>query len=665
MRTHRTHAIVAPWSTAPAAVVDAERLAAVRIEPVLRQRRQALVLDLYLADGDGATVVPLVLADPVTIAERDRDPLVFPAGTPGDDAFAAAVAERVLPHLERLVLSGERIAEHVLMLAASPAFEAARAAGCFGAAPLRESLVRLAPYRYARRFARGRSVRIDAPDAAGGWAVLRDLGPVAVASARRDAADLRWYGDAPVAGDRADVAIVSAGGDPGDAACIVRLDAGGPGDAPSELRSASTVVEVVDPLALDVTISFDPAEGPTRRWFAVERAVEPARRTVPALAFAAAGGSAGRIAVVLGRADGPSRPSADTDEARALVSALAAEGFDAVLAADAGELAGAALVHLFGTRDGRRAREIAAAARRTGAPLAVHAHDDDAAGGGWWGGEVARHCFEYGDDERAVESYLAMLARRAVAVGAASADVRYAPPEANAADADAVLRDAAVVFAATEEEAESIRARTGRRGTIVIAAPLIAGPSAVHDHADRAPIGALVGPDPFALVHAPLAPLANQLLVARCAADAGIPLVLAGPVADASYLERIREFGGPGLILLPGEPSPAVATALYASAAVVIDAAWAGEGGARLAAAALAGARLAISDRRRFTVPGIAARRFDPADTGALTRALGEAWDEALRGPARPDPETFAALAPGAVVRAIVRGYAAIESPVA
>jgi len=85
-----------------------------------------------------------------------------------------------------------------------------------------------------------------------------------------------------------------------------------------------------------------------------------------------------------------------------------------------------------------------------------------------------------------------------------------------------------------------------------------------------------------------------------------------------------------------------------------------GEGGSRLAAAALAGTRLALADRRRFDVPGVAPRRFDPADATALTRALGDAWDEALRAPARPAPETVAALAPGTVVRTIVRGYAAI-----
>jgi hypothetical protein len=661
VRTHRTHELIAPWSTA-APVLDARRLAAVRIEPVQRQRRPALALDLYLAGEAGGTVIPLVLAEPTVIVERDRDPLIFPHGTPGDDAFAVALAERILPHLEALVLSGEPIREHVLRLAAAPVFDAARAAGCFGAAPLRDALARLAPYRYARRFARMRTVRIDAPDAVGGWALLRDAGTVAVAAARRGPAELAWYSDAPVAGGRADVAIVGADADAGDAPCVLRLDADGalradPSTSSGQADSCPLWVDVVDPLPLDVGVVFDPAQGPVRRWFAVERAPEPALRTVPDLRHAAAGGSTGRIAVILGRADALLRPSADTDEARALADALAAEGFDAQLAESPDELHGADLIHLVGTRDGRRARAVVEAGRRAGVPVAVHAHDEDAASGGWWGAEVARYCFEYGDDERDVGSYLGMLARRAVAVGAARADVRYAPAEAAVDDAAAALRDASVVFAATDEEAAAIRARTGRRGPVAVVAPLAPA-------APPLPIGRLAGADRFVLVHAPIGPLANQLLVARCAADAAIPLVLAGPVADVAYLERVREFGGPGLVVLAGEPSPGVAAALRAAAAVVADAAWIGEGGARLAASALAGARLALADRRRFAVPGVEPRRFDPADAQALTRALGEAWDEALRTPGRTAPETVAALAPSAVLRSIVRGYAAIAAPV-
>jgi hypothetical protein len=231
-----------------------------------------------------------------------------------------------------------------------------------------------------------------------------------------------------------------------------------------------------------------------------------------------------------------------------------------------------------------------------------------------------------------------MLARRAVTVGAAGADAPYAPPDAALEDADAALRDASVVFAASEDEAESIRARTGRRGTIVVVPPLAPA-------GDPLPVGRLVGADPFVLVHAPIGPLGNQLFVARCAADAALPLVVTGPVADASYAERVREFGGGGLILLAGEPPPGVAAALRSAAAVVADAAWIGEGGARLAAAALAGARLAVADRRRFAAAGVEPHRFDPADARTLTRALGEAWDLALRSPGRAASETIAALA--------------------
>jgi hypothetical protein len=641
MRLHRTHDVLAPWSTG-VPVLDPARLAAVRIEPVFRQRLPALALDFYLAGDAGDTIVPAVLTDPAGVIERYRDPLIFPWGTPGGEAFASALAERVLPHLESLVLSGEPLSEHVLELAAAPRFEAARRAGCYGAAPLRDALTRLAPYRFAQRFARGRSVRIDAPDAVGGWALLRGIAAVAVAAGRREPAALAWYGDAPLAGDRADVAILDAAGEPHGAACVLRLDTDG-----------AHRVDVVDPLPLDVGISFDPAEGPVRRWFVVERAFETGGRGRPQLAYVASGGSAGCIRVVPSRADALTRPSADTDEARALVAALGAEGFDAQLVTLLEDLEGADLIHLIGTRDGRRARAVVETARRPGVAVAVHAHDEDAAHGGWWGAAVARHCFEYGSDERDLARYLEMLAKRAVSVGTARADGAFAPDEAGVDDAAFALREAGVVYAATASEAEAIRARTGRRGAIAVVPPLA-------QLVPPLPAGALVGPDGFALCHAPIGPVSNALLVARCAALAGIPLALAGPVVDASYLERIREFGGPNLMLLAGEPEPGVAAALRNAASIVVDAAWVGDGGSRLAAALLAGARLVVAERRRFEAPGAGVRRFDPADAAALTRALGEAWDEALRSPGGVPAEAAAAFAPTGVVRAIVRGYATI-----
>jgi len=648
MRRHRTHEIVAPWSTG-SAVFDASRLAAVRIEPVLRQRRPALVLDLYLAGDAGDTIVPLVLVDPATVIERDRDPLVFPFETPADDRFALGVAERVLPYLENLILRGERVTEHVLFLAAAPRFCAARDAGCFGAAPLRDTLARLAPYRYARRFVRGRTVRIDAPDAVGGWALLRGSCAAAVAGARREAPALAWYGDAPVAAGPADVCIVDAAADPGDAACVLRLDLS-PG--------AAHEVAAVDPVPLDVGFVFDPAEGPVRRRFAVERAPEALVTAAQPRATAARGSSAGRIAIIAGRTDARRCPSADTDEADALLAGLAAEGFDAVEVQLPHELDGADLVHVVGTREGRRVRAIVERARRARIPVAVHAYDEDAANGGWWGAEVGRHCFEYGSDEADLATYLGMLAKRAVSVGEVACGVPYAPEIAAVEDASIALRDASVVFVASSAEADALRRRTGRRGPIDVVVPLTA-------QADPAPVGRLVGSDRFVLVHAPIGPAGNQLLVARCAAEAAIPLVLAGPIADASYLERVREFGGAGLVVLAGEPGAGIAAALRASAGVVADAAWVGDGASRLAASALAGARLVVADRRRFDVPGVTPRWFDPADAVALTRALGEAWDEVLRGAAPVAPATRAALAPAAVVRSMLRAYAALSAAVA
>jgi hypothetical protein len=117
-------------------------------------------------------------------------------------------------------------------------------------------------------------------------------------------------------------------------------------------------------------------------------------------------------------------------------------------------------------------------------------------------------------------------------------------------------------------------------------------------------------------------------------------------------------------VVLPGEPSAGVAAALRSAGNVVVDAAWVGDGPARLAAAALAGARLVVADRRRFDPPGLELRRFDPADAVALTRALGEAWDEALRGGAGAASTVIAALAPAAAARSIVRAYATVAAAV-
>ena len=639
MRTHRTYQVVAPWSCGTP-VSDPDALVRVRLEPVMRQRRAALVLDLTLAAEDAHTVVPLVLVDLDVAVDRDRDPFVWPEGTPFDDAQARALMERVLPLVLERIADGTALAEEVVSFGAAPTFDAARAAGCYAAAPLRESLRRLGPYAFARRFARGRIVRIDAADADGGAALLRSLAAgIDVAPGASVAAARAWYGAPPQPQGSPDVAIVGPGAESGTAASIVRLDTpGGWG--------------LTDPMPLDIGFSFDPAEGPPIRRWTVERAALPRTRASIVVRPAPVGGSAGRIVVALARADAEHRPGADTDEAAALAAALRAEGFDAsICAGTADDLAAADLLHVIGTADGPRARALVDAGRERGIPVALHAFDEDAASGGWWGTAVARFCFEYGSDEADVAAYLKLLAARSVAVGGARGDAPFAPPQA--ADADAAIRNATVVFAADEQEAAALRTRTGRTGAVAIVAPLTGAVEA----AAGALLGALTGPDPFVLAHAPIDPRHNQLVLARAAAMAGLPLVCAGPVGDAAYLERVREFGGPLLCILP-EPDPAMAAALRAGAAVVADVAWIGDGASRSAAAVLAGARLVLAAARRLPAGGDV-RRAAPEDAAGIAAALGSAWDAAMREPAGPAPDGLAAMLPAASFAGIIAGYAA------
>lgn len=634
MRQHRDHVLLRPWSIG-APIVDAAHLVAVRLEPVLLGRGGAVALDVVLEHGDALTVIPGIVLDAAALLDRDRDALIFPDGTPGGDTFGVALAARILPHCERALLDGVPVAEHVVTLAPSQRFDAARAAGCYGAAPLRDALARLGPYRIARRYARGLSVAIDARDAVAGWALLRDVATVGVAERRRDPAACAWYGVPPDPVSGAEVAIVDRPEARNGSRWAIVLDGISGGGIP-----------VVDPVPLDLSWSNDPADGPAVAHVAVAGPAETP--SAVDLTHIASGGSGGRIAIVPARADVEALPAADTDEAEALAAALRAEGFEV----DVGLLRDAAhydLLHVIGTRDGARAHALVEAGRRARIPVVLTAHDDAPEHGGWWGAAVAQLCFEHARDEVSLQTYLALLARRALSVGPIDAATPYAPPGAGASQRRSALLDATLVMAQDEAEAEALR-ELGRTGPIHVVPAVVRG-------AQPAPVGTLVGAERFVFVHAPIGPAGNQLLVARVAADLRVPLVLAGPVEDAAYLERIRRHGGNELVVLPGEPSPAVARGLRLAASVVVDAAWVGWGAGRIAAALLDGARVVAAERRRGPACH-AIVRVDPADQRALARAIGESWDAA--GSARvQQPALVERLHPSRAVRAIVAGYAA------
>jgi hypothetical protein len=369
---------------------------------------------------------------------------------------------------------------------------------------------------------------------------------------------------------------------------------------------------------------------------------------------AAAGGSAGRVAVVV-RPDGPEAPDSDIAEADTLARVLRGEGFtvEVVDGVDALEAFQPDLVHLFGVRPGAFARRIAEWAGERRKPLAVHALHESPAKGGYWGAMVAPYCFSYSGDDRSVGTYLELLARRAVEVDGVNAFAPYAPPTAGLADSERAIALADVVLVNSERELAAIEALRPRRPTFIVP-PLAAAAGAGE------PIGARAGTDPFILVHAPIWPEANQLALARAAGNVGVPMVIAGAVADPAYAERLREFA-PDQVVLIGEPSPASVAALYRTAAVIADAAWTARGHGRLATAAAFGAAVVCSQMRWVDLPEDDRWIVDPADVHSIARGLGEAWDASVRSDPRiRSAAHFARERLAAAAPAIVATYAKI-----
>jgi hypothetical protein len=600
----------------------AGNLVAARIEPVTRGREPTAFVDLHFSDGERAITIPLVYIDLAQLELRESDPLVFPHGLLGvvSDDRARAVVERLFPDLEQRAMTGGFWTEEVLRYGDGTTFETARSRAFFGAAPLALTLPRIGAAVYARRFAFGKHVVAYGPQAREFAGFLSG-----VASSCKilddDPATGDWYGafEGGTAGGRYDLAI-GTGPSPVDAAVTVRTD--------SE-DVAGSIVSVAAALPANVMISFNPSDGPVTASFSVTATREPFARTEPGIAVpAAVGGSAGRIGIVV-RPDAALAPDSDTGEAAALATALRREGFtvEVLAGVDALEAFAPDLVHLFGVRPGAFARRVADWAAEHRRPLAVHALHESPSAGGYWGSMVAPYCFGYSADDRSVTTYLEILARRAVEVDGVNALTSYAPPIAGLADSERVLALADVVLVNSEAERAVVEPFRPRRPTLVVA-PI----PTVADAGQR--VGGLTGADPFILVHAPIWPEANQLMLARVAADVGVPMVFAGAVADPAYAERLREFA-PATVCLLDEPSAETVATLYRTASVIADAAWTSRGHGRLASAAAFGAAVVSSQARWLDLPEGDRWIVDPADVRSIARGVGEAWDASVRSDPR------------------------------
>jgi hypothetical protein len=657
MRSHRVFPQLQPWAGRSELLRElavAGNLTAVRIEPVTRGREVTAFVDLRFSDGARSIAIPLIYLDLAQLDIRESDPLIFPhhVAASVSDANVRDIVERIYPELEKRAFRDGFRAEEVIAFAPDATFERARELGLFGAAPLGVTLPRIAAAVYARRFAFGKRVATYGERAIEIAALLDGAGAISTVTAGpagADAAALEaWYGAVP-AGEAPDGKYdVLAGSGPAPdagAAVWVRLDAGG----------AGVPVGILAPLPADLMLSFS-GGAPA---FTVAAAVEPmAREATGVVPLPAVGGSGGRVAVAV-RADAALVPDNDTDEAASLAAALRREGFtvEVVSDLDALETFGPDLVHLFGVRPGGYARRVAEWAAAHRKPLAVHAFFESPDQGGYWGAMVAPYCFAYSGDDRSVRTYLDLLARRSVEVDGVKANMAWAPPEAGLADAQRVLAMADVVLVNSKRELAVVEPL--RKGRPALVVPPLPVPLAVP-----VPIGARVGSDPFVLMHAPIGPEFNQLLLARAARAGGAPLVIAGPVADPVYAERLREFA-PLRSMLLDEPAPGEVAALYRAAAVVVDASWTGRGHGRLATAAAFEAAIVKGAGNWIDLPSTGVWTVDVADAGSIERGVGEALDAALRrDPALQTVAAFTAERSGTAAAAILAAYAKIAQEV-
>ncbi len=653
MRTHAAFPDLQPWSALPNVVrelADVAHLVAARIEPVTRGREPAAFLDLtFEADGRSLTI-PLIYIDLAQLDVREVDPLVFPAAYASliDDDRARALVDRMFPDLETRAHRDGFRAEEAILYGDAVLFVRAREAGLYGAAPLTRTIPLVAPAVFARRFARNARVLAYGPGAAGCAAFVRDIAGSVTATAGADPTGRAWYGvTESAAGAGGYDLAVGDGPPPARATTIVRFDAAAPG----------LQVPVVMPLPGDLLLSFDAADGPVHSRFAVTTEREPFRRMPAVIDMPVVGGSAGRITLVV-RPDALAIPDSDTDEAAAFSAMLRREGFTPVTVASIDALAETTpdLVHLFGVAAGAFALHVATWAAEHHVPLAVHAHRESPDRGGYWGSLVAPYCFGYSADDRSVRSYLDMLARRGVEVDGVTAAMTFAPPETGWADGDRVLRSADIVFVHSAREREAMeRVRPSGLTLVVPPLPIVLEPDEV--------VGALVGHESFVLVHAPIGPAQNQLVLARACADVGVPVVFSGNVEDPGYAERLREFAAGARLI--SEPSPGVVNALYRAAAVVADAVWIPRGHGRLMTAAAAGAAIVVSTARWFDLPLPERWRVDPANVVNVARGIGEALDAAARNDAVVGVASSAAREQlAAAAAAVVAGYAKIASTV-
>jgi len=645
VRTHRDHPALVCWTGKELVgdLVKAPALCAARLEAV----SSGVSVDLTFAAGDRIAVVPCILVHGAELEQRENSPFVWPHAVAGllDFRVAERIERLLLPWIESLTLGRQFTGETIRVFgdaAHSSVVETARAARFLGAAPYEGVLTDAAPYVYSARFADERFVHIrDAYGSLG--AVMLNRYATAVRAdlqtPEMNALARRWYGVdifRATQDDRCDVSIAAASHHACGASVRISLDA----------QVGEHVVDVAQPIPRIVTFSFDHDETPVVRRFAVECDAPQSLRPEGVMRIEPVGGSSGRILLVL-REDWRTNRDADGDDARVLARLLQDEGFHADVrgASEAFDIRSYDLVHAFAAVNAGQLLAPLGASRDAGVPVVLTPSLVDVCAQGAWGTRIVPSLLQMCHDETDLCEYLEMLRLRRLEAAGVSPRRQEPFPGYEAALKELLERVDALIVSGPAEEA--FLRGLGCKAPAVYGSPHLD----TTQSAERA--ASVAGTGQFVLVHAPVESRNNQYLVVRAAAQAGLPLVLAGPIVDIPYYHRLLTIAGERVVFIP-EVDAAMAKALYRSARVYADAAWISYGLSRVAQACAEGCALVLAQESRAAdIWGSSAWVADPCSADSIAVALGDAWMHGARPAAWQQPHE--------ALRATVQAYAAAQ----
>ncbi|MGD0476444.1 MAG: hypothetical protein ABSB70_24980 [Candidatus Velthaea sp.] len=590
-----------------------------RCEPILRAALGSSHIDLLFEQAAQSAVLSGLRLDANQLITRERSAFVWPvfAVQSVEADQLEEIERRLTPWLRSISRARGMSAEAVRRFIPSERFEQARLAGLFGAAPLEQTLPRMAPFVYARRFAAGARVWIDCADGPLAQAVLADLAAVIERPEPRNTEEsfaALWYGSVPAAatcGAGAELAIVDACAKV-DAPITILLK-------PAEAAAAVRWVDVPSPAPWDLLFSFDVADAPAVSRFGV-LALEPQLREprTPPVARAV-GGSAGTIVLAVSP-EALAMRGPDIEEAQILSRRLAAEGFTVEFCSDAGDAAldRAQLVHIFGAPFEDHASAFAESAQKRGTPYVFDVPPCPNTPSGLREADFGLICRAVVDDAMVSSYETAYFAGRLDSGGAkseASAE-EFARKEARFAQ---LARYAAAVIVMAEDRELMCAALPPSIASRVLARGIFADAEPVAEA-----IGHLVPRAPFAFVHATIAARSHALLTAVAAERGNLPCVIAGPVYDVEYLQTIR-IAAPSAIVL-ADAAPGIMSALYRRAAVWVDASSRPRSAAALTRAVDCGALpLLTANSPLLRIAGEAGLTFPATSIDDCTRAIASA----------------------------------------